>query len=500
MNNRKLILFACVIFLPCLMSQSLQAASRAILSLNAPRGGEYLIAGQIQQVEMEVRSKVLTIKVELSRDNGVSFETIGVLDNTGPSRSRKKVLQYTASSPSSTACLIRATGTLNTGAEVSTASSNFTIANSNGSVGAVGLSTDGIADGATTNDKLAPNSVTSDKIADNSVNLSDLNTASVDARYVQKAGDDMAGTLTVEGDGQKIVSRATASDESFSDVKKLEVQASSGASVFSVDSEGDLTANSLSGSGAGITNIPAANIVGALDDSKVADNITLTNITQIINRSITDTSGDLSPDRLAGDTNDNNLVDIQVVGSGTTTLSESTAANDSGASLIGAFDEFANSNATNVQGVLKDLDGALSKSAFDAHDTTSTAIGSTFTDIPFSTQNIADTIFTHTPGSASITINATGRFKITARVSIDNTNASQRTSSDMQILKNGTAIPGTKAFGYHRLSSQGEDTMVVTRIIDITSGDVIKVQARRLSGTGTLVLIPGGNGIVIESF
>jgi hypothetical protein len=44
---------------------------------------------------------------------------------------------------------------------------------------------------------------------------------------------------------------------------------------------------------------------------------------------------------------------------GTTSLSETTSAIDSGAYLIGAFDEFDNSNSANVQAVLNDLDSAL---------------------------------------------------------------------------------------------------------------------------------------------
>ena len=44
---------------------------------------------------------------------------------------------------------------------------------------------------------------------------------------------------------------------------------------------------------------------------------------------------------------------------GTTSLGETTAAGDSGAYLVGSFDEFANSNGANVQDVLDDLDAAV---------------------------------------------------------------------------------------------------------------------------------------------
>lgn len=49
--------------------------------------------------------------------------------------------------------------------------------------------------------------------------------------------------------------------------------------------------------------------------------------------------------------------------SGTTYLNETTDSTDSGACLVGVFDEFDNSNGTNVQEVLKDFDGSLGGAA-----------------------------------------------------------------------------------------------------------------------------------------
>ncbi len=48
---------------------------------------------------------------------------------------------------------------------------------------------------------------------------------------------------------------------------------------------------------------------------------------------------------------------------GTTSLKETTSATDSGAYLIGTFDEFTNSNGANVQDVLDDLDAAIGSNA-----------------------------------------------------------------------------------------------------------------------------------------
>jgi|GEM_PF-7060956 len=56
---------------------------------------------------------------------------------------------------------------------------------------------------------------------------------------------------------------------------------------------------------------------------------------------------------------DADSVALTAVYSGTTSLEETTAADDSGAYLIGTYDEFANSNSSNVQDVLDDLDAAI---------------------------------------------------------------------------------------------------------------------------------------------
>src|SRR4030042_1356654 len=59
-------------------------------------------------------------------------------------------------------------------------------------------------------------------------------------------------------------------------------------------------------------------------------------------------------------TGDVNLAAVtNLIFGGMTSLGETTSAMDSGAYMVGVFDEFTNSNATNVQGVLKDLDTAL---------------------------------------------------------------------------------------------------------------------------------------------
>ncbi|MFH1024230.1 MAG: hypothetical protein V1809_12690 [Planctomycetota bacterium] len=77
----------------------------------------------------------------------------------------------------------------------------------------------------------------------------------------------------------------------------------------------------------------------------------------------TDIASGLVPDANIAATihRDAEIKDRQYVGNaaGTTTLNETTSATDSGAYLVGVFDEFDNSSSANVQDVLDDLDAAI---------------------------------------------------------------------------------------------------------------------------------------------
>jgi parallel beta-helix repeat protein len=64
---------------------------------------------------------------------------------------------------------------------------------------------------------------------------------------------------------------------------------------------------------------------------------------------------------------------------GTTTLGEATSATDSGAYLVGVFDEFTYSSSSTVQAVLNDLDAAISSSG-DITDVGSCSTGACFVD------------------------------------------------------------------------------------------------------------------------
>ena len=78
------------------------------------------------------------------------------------------------------------------------------------------------------------------------------------------------------------------------------------------------------------------------------------NISKMVEGSVV-TCGDIS----LGSGDNLNLTASTDLFFGSTSLGETTAANDSGAYVVGAFDEFDYSTETNVQGVLDDLDAKI---------------------------------------------------------------------------------------------------------------------------------------------
>lgn len=130
---------------------------------------------------------------------------------------------------------------------------------------------------------------------------------------------------------------------------------------------------------------------------------------------------------------------------------------------------------------------------------------STFTDITWDTQRQIDSAYSHTTSTAPVTINRTGRYQIMYEITLEIGNAStSRTTSDFRMMIDtggGFAdIPGTCAFAYHRTDAGGNDrtTATATAIIDITAGDIVKVQGRRFGGAAQLDTIADSSRFSIE--
>ena len=116
-------------------------------------------------------------------------------------------------------------------------------------------------------------------------------------------------------------------------------------------------------------------------------------------------------------------------------------------------------------------------------------------DVPLDSEHIKDAAFTHTGSSAEVTVDETFTYQIAADVSLGG--ATNRTSGEMRILRNGTEIPGTRAFTYNRNAANNEDTASVALAIPLTASDVIKVQFRELAGTGPVTLLANGSRLTI---
>jgi hypothetical protein len=72
-----------------------------------PQGGEYFFTGQTQSIRLSPKTRFKKVRIELSRDNGVTFESLGVIDNT-VARSDRNVLVIQIAGAASTHCVLRA--------------------------------------------------------------------------------------------------------------------------------------------------------------------------------------------------------------------------------------------------------------------------------------------------------------------------------------------------------------------------------------------------------
>ena len=141
---------------------------------------------------------------------------------------------------------------------------------------------------------------------------------------------------------------------------------------------------------------------------------------------------------------------------------------------------------------------------FDAYDDAGgTTVAAAWTDVPLDTERIKSSAFSHASSSAEVTINKTGTYIVTARVSTTINTGTGRTDSSMQIVKDtGTGyatVAGTTAVMYNRTSNLGENTGTVTAILELNADDSLKVQAKRDNGSSTLNLLPGGSSLTIFS-
>ena len=130
-------------------------------------------------------------------------------------------------------------------------------------------------------------------------------------------------------------------------------------------------------------------------------------------------------------------------------------------------------------------------------------VGSSWEDIPLTQERVIDSNFSHSSNSPEITINTTGYYLVITRVSTYIPFGNNRTSTQMRLLLNTGSgfneVPGSFGFMYNRQSDQGYDTCTVSSILNLSSGDKLKMQVIRFSGSSTIRLISGGSGMTLTS-
>lgn len=148
------------------------SAATQTIQFESPGGGEVFAIGQVQKVRLGARTRAKVVTIDISRDGGATFQLLGAIDNSTKDVTMRNVLTFTVTGPSSSNCVLRATGTIGRTSITST-SSPFSIGTAGapptGSVTTEILSesvvtTSKLADGSVTNPKLAVGAVSTEKI------------------------------------------------------------------------------------------------------------------------------------------------------------------------------------------------------------------------------------------------------------------------------------------------------------------------------------------------
>lgn len=141
--------------------------------------------------------------------------------------------------------------------------------------------------------------------------------------------------------------------------------------------------------------------------------------------------------------------------------------------------------------------------AFSGYDSAGgTSIVGGWTDVPLDSERKKTSDFAHTTPSAEVTVNRDDTFILIATVATEITTGTSRSDSEMRVqIDTGSGYvtaPGTQLVIYNRTASQGKGAVTKAFVIDLSSGDKVKVQARRLSG-GSTVALQAGSELVIST-
>lgn len=156
----------------------------------------------------------------------------------------------------------------------------------------------------------------------------------------------------------------------------------------------------------------------------------------------------------------------------------------------------ANACQLNITKYQSTTNGQTNVKFVDVYSTTSQVINSSYTDIIFNTQRIINPVFSHTIGTAPITVGETGKYMLYVKASTDNTNtnANNNTSTQMRVLLdtgNGySAISGHLASTVNVYNLAGKSNVGMVLTLSLSAGSSLKVQMIKLYASAVVVTIP----------
>lgn len=141
---------------------------------------------------------------------------------------------------------------------------------------------------------------------------------------------------------------------------------------------------------------------------------------------------------------------------------------------------------------------------FEAYDAAGgTTVGGTIVDLPLDTQRISNSDYSHTLGSAVVTINTTGTYLVYGHFSTEipsGGGTSRSQTAGALYLDAGAGfseVPGTRIWNYNRTQGAGANSGSFMALMSLSSGDEIKLRALQTSGTSTVQTAAEGTGLML---
>ncbi|MBL0025539.1 MAG: hypothetical protein IPO98_11325 [Saprospiraceae bacterium] len=149
-------------------------------------------------------------------------------------------------------------------------------------------------------------------------------------------------------------------------------------------------------------------------------------------------------------------------------------------------------------GLIRKIANTFIPALLEIYDAVGTqTLNTSFSDLTFGTNNIADAGYTVGGSGSQVTIVNAGTYRITYRATVNVTN-NKSSGGEFKMLRNGTTVPGTLGYTYQHNSDRLQGTVTVVKLLTIAASDVIKIQGRRYSSAGNLTLTAEGSSLIIE--